>query len=165
MGPVQVGLEVRWRRCGVERGQQSVEDAVTEEVASKQVPLVAYLVLADGDTHLIGQACDHCGAVFLGRRNACAHCGERAFSERRLASTGKVTSFTIVNRAAPGVPVPFVSAVVELDDGASVLANIVDVEADPEHVRLGMPVRLTSYVAGTDDNGTEAVAFGFLPAD
>ncbi|HEY2303353.1 MAG TPA: OB-fold domain-containing protein [Acidimicrobiales bacterium] len=142
-----------------------MEDAVTEEVASKQVPLVAYLVLADGDTHLVGQACDHCGAVFLGRRNACAHCGERAFSERRLASTGKVTSFTIVNRAAPGVPVPFVSAVVELDDGASVLANIVDVEADPEHVRLGMPVRLTSYVAGTDDNGTEAVAFGFLPAD
>ncbi len=121
---------------------------MTEEVASKQVPLVAYLVLADGDTHLVGQACDHCGAVFLGRRNACAHCGERAFSERRLASTGKVTSFTIVNRAAPGVPVPFVSAVVELDDGASVLANIVDVEADPEHVRLGMPVRLTSYVAG-----------------
>ena len=91
--------------------------------------------------------------------------GGRAFSERRLASTGKVTSFTIVNRAAPGVPVPFVSAVVELDDGASVLANVVDVEPDPEHVQLGMPVRLTTYVAGTDDNGTEAVAFGFVPAD
>jgi uncharacterized protein len=142
-----------------------MEDAVTEEVASKQVPLVDYLVVADGDTHLLGHACDHCGAVFLARRNACAHCGGRDFSERRLASTGKVTSFTIVNRAAPGVPVPFVSAVVELDDGASVLANVVDVEPDPEHVLLGMPVRLTTYVAGTDDNGTEAVAFGFVPAD
>ena len=138
---------------------------MTEVVAGKQVPLVDYLVLADGDTHLLGHACDQCGAVFLARRNACAHCGGRAFSARRLAPTGKVTSFTIVNRAAPGVPVPFVSAVVELDDGASVLANVVDVEPDPEHVALGMPVRLTTYVAGTDDNGTEAVAFGFVPAD
>jgi uncharacterized OB-fold protein len=142
-----------------------MEDAVAQDVASKQVPLVDYLVLADGDSHLLGHRCDQCGAVFLARRNACAHCGGRAFSERRLASTGKVTSFTIVNRAAPGVPVPFVSAVVELDDGASVLANVVDVEPDPEQVLLGMPVRLTTYVAGTDDNGTEAVAFGFAPAD
>ena len=138
---------------------------MAEAVASQQVPLVDYLVLADGDTHLVGHACDQCGAVFLGRRNACAHCGALAFTERRLASTGKVTSFTIVNRAAPGVPVPFVSAVVELGDGASVLANVVDVEPDPEHVQLGMPVRLTTYVVGTDDNGTEAVAFGFVPTD
>lgn len=34
---------------------------------------------------------------------------------------------------------------------------------DPEHVRLGMRVRLTTFVAGTDDEGTEAVAFGFEP--
>jgi hypothetical protein len=26
-----------------------------------------------------------------------------------------------------------------------------------------MPVRLTTYVAGTDDNGTEAVAFAYEP--
>jgi uncharacterized OB-fold protein len=142
-----------------------VEDVVTQDVASKQVPLVSYLVLADGDSHLLGNACDDCGAVFLGRRNACGHCGGRDFHARRLASTGRVTSFTIVSRAAPGVPVPFVSAVVQLEDGVSVLANIVGVEPDPEHVHLGMPVRLTTYVAGTDDDGVQAVAFGFAPAD
>jgi uncharacterized OB-fold protein len=133
-------------------------------VASRQVPLVSYLVLDDGEPHLAGNACDDCGAVYLSRRNACGHCGGRSFSSRRLASSGKVTSFTIVNRAAPGVPVPFVSAVVELEDGASVLANVVDVPPDPDHVHLGMPVRLTTYLAGTDDDGVEAVAFGFAPA-
>jgi len=105
-----------------------------------------------------------CGARFLDRRNACARCGATAFTATSLATTGKVTSFTIVQRAAPGVKVPFVSAVVELDDGASVQANIVDTEPDPEHVALGMPVKLTTFVAGIDDNGTEAIAFAFAPA-
>jgi len=129
-----------------------------------QIPLVSYLAIDNGAPHLVANTCDQCGARFFDRRNACARCGGRAFSSSSLATTGKVTSFTIVQRAAPGVKVPFVSAVVELDDGASVQANIVDTEPDPDHVALGMPVRLTTYVAGTDDNGTEAVAFGFAPA-
>ena len=37
------------------------------------------------------------------------------------------------------------------------------VAADPEHVKLGMPVKLTTYSMGADDNGTEAIAFGFTP--
>ncbi len=121
---------------------------MSQGVSSKQVPLVSYLVLDDGEAHLVGNACDNCGAVYLARRNACGHCGRRSFSTRRLASTGTVTSFTIVNRAAPGVPVPFVSAVVALDDGVSVLANVVDVEPDPEHVQLGMPVRSDDVCGG-----------------
>ena len=43
-------------------------------------------------------------------------------------------------------------------------ANVVDTEPDPEHVSLGMPVTLTTFVVGTDDDGTEAVAFGYAPA-
>jgi len=129
-----------------------------------QIPLVSYLALDNGSPHLIANTCDQCGARFFDRRNACARCGARAFTSTALATTGKVTSFTIVQRAAPGVKVPFVLAVVELDDGASVQANIVDTEPDPEHVALGMPVKLTTFVAGIDDNGTEAIAFAFAPA-
>ena len=129
-----------------------------------QIPLVSYLALDNGSPHLVANTCNQCGARFLDRRNACARCGAREFSPTSLATTGKVTSFTIVQRAAPGVKVPFVSAVVELTDGASVQANIVDTDPDPDHVALGMAVKLTTYVVGTDDNGTEAVAFGFAPA-
>ena len=39
-----------------------------------------------------------------------------------------------------------------------------NVDADPNHVKVGMPVRLTTYVAGTDDEGTDAVAFAYEPA-
>ena len=62
------------------------------------------------------------------------------------------------------MPVPYVSAVVDLDGGGDVKANVVNVEPDPAKVSLGMTVRLTTFVAGTDDDGTEAIAFGFEPA-
>ena len=42
--------------------------------------------------------------------------------------------------------------------------NIINVAPDPEHVTTGMKVRLTTYSLGTDDNGTEAIGFGFEPA-
>ena len=129
---------------------------------ASQIPLVSYLAIDNGAPHLVANVCTQCGSRFLDRRNACARCGATAFTSTSLATTGKVTSFTIVQRAAPGVKVPFVSAVVELDDGASVQANIVDTEPDPDHIALGMLVKLTTFVVGTDDNGTEAV--GFAPA-
>ena len=62
----------------------------------------------------------------------------------------------------PGIPVPFVAGVVDCD-GTSVRGNIINVEPDPEHVALGMKVRLATYSMGTDDAGTEAVGFGFEP--
>jgi len=45
-----------------------------------------------------------------------------------------------------------------------VRANVVNVEPSPEHVKLGMKVRLTTFPIGTDSEGTEAVGFGFEPA-
>lgn len=131
---------------------------------AEQVPLVSYLVLGD-DPHLEANVCSSCGARSFERRNACPKCGSDAgFSKQRVSTTGVVSSFTIVSRAAPGVKVPFVSATVRLDGGGAVTANVVDTEADPEHIQLGMKVKLTTFVVGTDDNGTEAVAFGFAPA-
>jgi uncharacterized protein len=133
------------------------------EASGRRIPVVDYLVL-EGNPHLVAQACSSCGALFFDRRNACARCGKREFEPRPLATTGTVRSFTIVHRAAPNVPVPYVSSVVELDGGGVVKANIVDAGADAEKFELGMPVRLTTFRCGLDEEGTEAVAFGFTPA-
>lgn len=128
-----------------------------------QVPIVDYLDLDGAQARLLAWCCDACGACYFDRRNACARCFGRSFSRRPLATTGTVRTFTIVHRAAPGVEVPYVSVVVDLDGGGAVKANLRDVEADPAAVRVGMPVRLVTWVAGVDDEGTEAVAFGFAP--
>lgn len=129
----------------------------------KQIPIVDYLVLDDGPPHLVANESVETGALYFDRRNADAKSGKPGFRRRRLADTGTVRTFTIVHRAAPGVPTPYVSAVIDLDGGGVVKANLLNVEPDPANVRTGLPVSLTTYVAGTDDEGTEAVAFAYEP--
>jgi uncharacterized protein len=133
------------------------------EASGRRIPVVDYLVI-EGDPHLVAQACTSCGALFFDRRNACANCGQREFVPKALATTGTVRSFTIVHRAAPNVPVPYVSSVIELDGGGVVKANIVDAGSEAEKFELGMAVRLTTFACGHDEEGAEAVAFGFTPA-
>lgn len=129
-----------------------------------QVPLVDYLVLGD-EPHLVAKVCRSCGARFFDRRNACAACGKTdGFDEADVAREGVLTSYTIVAHAAPGVPTPFVAGVVDCD-GTSVRGNVVNVPPDPDHVQLGMKVRLTTVPIGTDSAGTQAVGFGFEPIE
>jgi uncharacterized protein len=128
---------------------------------SNQIPLVDYLVLGD-DPHLVANECPNCGARFFDRRNACAGCFGTEFTKVRVANEGEVRAFTIVAFAAPGIQVPFVSAIVDCE-GTSVRANLANVEPTPEHVSLGMKVKLTTFAMGTDDEGTEAVSFGYEP--
>jgi uncharacterized OB-fold protein len=128
---------------------------------STQIPFVDYLQLGDAP-HLVAHECTNCGARFFDRRNACAGCFGTDFKDVDVATEGEVRSFSIVAFAAPGVDVPFVASVVDCD-GTSVRANIINCPPDPEHVQLGMKVRLATYSMGTDSNGTEAIGFGFEP--
>jgi uncharacterized OB-fold protein len=128
-----------------------------------QIPLVDYLVLEDGNPHLVAHECANCGARFFDRRNACARCFASEFSTVGVANEGTLRAFTIVTFAAPGIPTPFVAGVVDCD-GTQVRANLVNVEPDPEHIQDGMKVRLATFPIGTDSAGTEAIGFGFEPA-
>lgn len=129
----------------------------------KQIPLVDYLVLGE-KPHLEANECTSCGARYFDRRNACASCGATEFHKAAVDPDGVLRAFTIVSMAAPGIPVPFVASVIDCG-GTSVRANVINTTPDPEHVRLGMKVRLATYVVGTDDDGTEAVGFGFEPLE
>lgn len=130
--------------------------------STNAIPLVSYLKL-EPTPHLVANECDSCGARFFDRRNACASCFSTSFHAVEIATEGVVRSFTIVAMAAPGVPVPFVAAIIDCD-GTSVRGNIINTEPSPEKVSLGMKVRLATYSLGADDDGAEAIGFGFEPA-
>ncbi len=130
---------------------------------SQQIPLVEYLRLGD-HPHLVANECTSCGARFFDRRNACAKCSGTEFREAPVATEGTLRSFSIVSFAAPGIPVPFVAGIVDAG-GTSVRTNIVNVDPTPEHVTMGMKVRLATYSLGADDHGTEAIGFGYEPAN
>ncbi len=130
---------------------------------TEQIPLVKYLQLGD-HPHLVASECVSCHARFFDRRNACASCSGVEFEPVDVATEGVLTTFTIVAHAAPGIPVPFVASVIDCD-GTSVRGNIINVPPDPEHIKIGMKVRLATFVVGQDAAGTEAIGFGFEPLE
>ena len=63
----------------------------------------------------------------------------------QASGRGTLHTFAIVHRAP--VPafadrVPFVVAMVDLEEGPRIPTNLVDVEPDPEHVKIGMAVEV-----------------------
>lgn len=124
-----------------------------------RIPAVAYLAL-EPEPHLVAWGCRACDAQYFDRRNACARCFGTDFEHRPLATEGVIRAFTRVER---GAKEPFTSVVVDLAGGGSVKANLRGVE-DPAQITPEMKVRLVTFVAGVDDNGTEAIAFAFESA-
>lgn len=128
-----------------------------------KIPMVDYLVL-EPEPHLVANECTSCGARFFDHRSGCAKCSGSDFKKVSIDTDGVLRTFTIVSMAAPGIDVPFVASIVECG-GTSVRANVLNTPADPEHIKLGMPVKLVTYSLGTDTEGTEAVGFGFEPKE
>jgi len=131
-------------------------------VPPSQIPLVDYLVL-EPEPHLRAHECASCQARFFDRRNACASCFGTAFTDVDVPTGGTLSTFTIVSFAPPGVEAPFVAAIVDCG-GTSVPGKLLNVPPAPEHVTLGMPLRLATYSLGTDGGGVEAIGYGFTPA-
>ncbi len=136
--------------------------------AAGPLPAVDYLKIPeDGEPYLEGSKCTNCGAIFLGARSVCSKCATRdAMETIRLGETGTLYSYAIVHRSFPGVEVPFVSAVVDLDDGGTLKGNLVDVEPDPEHIPFGMPVKVVyrDALGRKDKDGNSYLSFFFAPA-
>ena len=125
------------------------------------IPIVNYLVL-EPQPHLIAQECTACKAKVFGRHNACPACFAEEFVEVEVPTTGTLKTFTIVQFAAKGVPVPYCAAIVDCG-GMSVCGNIIGLEPTPEVITRGMEVQLATYSLGTDASGVEAIGFGFEP--
>jgi len=123
---------------------------------------VDYLVL-EPEPHLRAHECASCKARFFDRRNACASCFGTAFTDVNVPTAGTLSTFTIVSFAPPGVEAPFVAAIVDCG-GTSVPGKLLNVPPAPEHVTLGMPLRLATYSLGADAGGVEAIGYGFTPA-
>jgi uncharacterized protein len=118
----------------------------------------------NGDAWIEGYRCDACQAVMLDAKMACRSCGCRdQLTSFCAAQTGKVFSWTVVHRSYPGIAVPFVSAIIDLDDGLTLKGTLRAVE--PDAVRAGFPVQVVIDDAGgaCDGDGRPYVGFHFEP--
>ncbi|HXR24495.1 MAG TPA: Zn-ribbon domain-containing OB-fold protein [Candidatus Binataceae bacterium] len=90
------------------------------------------------------QRCAACGQHQFYPRIYCAQCFSDRVAWIKASGRAKVTTFTIVRRpVSPAFAddVPYVVALVTLDEGPTMMTNIVG--CLPEKVAIGMPVEVT----------------------
>jgi uncharacterized protein len=139
-----------------------------QAAAGKPLAIVPYLKVPEkGEPYLEGFKCKSCGSVTLRKRTACAKCGDRkGLAPQRLSNEGKLHVFSITHRSFPGIPVPFVSAIADLDGGGSVKTNLIGIDPDPEKIKMGMRVRVVYELAPRKDReGNEYMTFYLRPAN
>ena len=137
------------------------------EAKAKPLPVVSYLKIPDeGSPYLEGLKCEKCGEVFLADRPACPACHARgSLKPHRLSDAGKLYNYTVVHRNFPGVEVPFISDIVDLEGGGSLKGNLVDIVPSPEALKFDMPVKVVYRDAGRKDReGNSYLSYFFVPA-
>lgn len=89
---------------------------------------------------LIGSKCPNCGKTYFPPRNVCRECGATKLEEVKLSETGRIITWSVVHEPPRGFEryVPYVIAVVELDDGTRLMSQITDCE--PEELQIGTRV-------------------------
>ena len=113
---------------------------------------------------LLVKECRGCGRTFFYPRTYCPHCWSDDTAWTEASGRGRVYTFTVVhqNDLPPfNERVPYVVAIVELDEGVRMTSNIEGVE--PDEVRCDMPVQVAFRKEQRDD---EVVALPvFRPAE
>ena len=133
------------------------------------LPVVDYLKLPeDGDPYLEGHKCSSCNSIFIGERSVCSCCSSRGTMETiTLGNKGKLYSYSIVFRSFPGIDVPYISAIVDLDDGGTLKGNLIDCDPDPEKIKFDMPVEVVfdDALGRKDAEGNSYISYFFKPVN
>lgn len=100
---------------------------------------------------LLFQRCAKCGCAVFDPASACRRCSSPELAWERSAGLGAVYSWSTVWRPqSPAFATPYVAAIIELDEGFQMLANIVG--CSPEEIRLGMRVAVEFHPIGEGFN-------------
>ncbi len=101
------------------------------------------------DGRLTFQRCRDCGRAQFYPRAICSHCQSAQLRVEVSAGKGRVYSFTVVCRAPSAAfkpRVPYVLALIDLDEGFRMMANVLG--CDPRSVTIGAPVQVVFETVG-----------------
>ena len=91
----------------------------------------------------LGLRCNNCNAVTFPPMAVCRSCGGTALKVTEIGGEGILRTFTVIRVAPEGMDPPYVTAMVETDEGAWVMGNLVGINPDDADMRLmGQRVRL-----------------------
>jgi uncharacterized OB-fold protein len=93
------------------------------------------------ERRLVIQRCSDCGVKQFYPRPFCLACLSEAVEWVDASGRGTIYTFTINHRAAyAGAPVPQAVAIVQLEEGPRLMANIID--SPFENITIGAPVEV-----------------------
>lgn len=113
-----------------------------------------------------GVECSGCGTRYFPPRPLCPRCGSRLMQPANFIGNGlgEVYSYSVVHDAPAGYGdhAPYPVALVRLDDGPVITAQLTDV--DPENVQIGMRVEMvTRRIKEDGDRGLINYGYKFRP--
>jgi hypothetical protein len=101
---------------------------------------------------LAGVTCKTCGSAYFPQRPVCPKCRRKGELEPvHFSGKGKIFSFTEITAPPAGFEdqTPYVLAIIELEEGARLTAQVVD--AKESDVKIGAPVERVFRVIQKDD--------------
>ncbi len=123
------------------------------------------------EPRLLGSRCTTCGTHAFPPQGGCAKCTGTDTEPVELGRQGTLWAWTVqgfppkappyLGNADPATFEPYGVGYVELPGEVKVEARLT--EADPEKLRIGMPMRMVLLPLTTDDAGNEVVTFAFEP--
>ena len=91
--------------------------------------------------NLTVQKCNECGVMVFIPQAFCRQCLSEDLTWQDATGRGHVYSYTVVWRPqTPAFDVPYVVAIIDMEDDYHMLSNITDCE--PDEVSIGMPVEV-----------------------
>lgn len=114
---------------------------------------------------MVGEVCGHCDAKVFPPRDICPECGEEAKTLYTFSGKGEVYSYTTVFDPPAGFveTTPYTVAMVRLDEGPLVTAQLTDLE--DRKVEIGMAVEMVTRKlrSATDERGMLVYGYKFRP--
>ncbi len=91
------------------------------------------------------QRCNACGRAYFFPRPFCPYCSSRDVAWFTASGKARLYSYIISHRPAPGFQdaVPYVIAVVELEEEPRMMTNIIGVDPEPANLPLDLPLEVT----------------------
>lgn len=123
-------------------------------------PETATFWQACNEGRLLVQRCTSCGYHQFYPRLVCTHCSSEALEWVEASGRGTVETFTVIRRAVSAEfegDVPYVVALIKLEEGVRLMSNLVNCE--PDAARIGLTVMVTF-----EQRSTEIAIPQFQPA-
>jgi uncharacterized OB-fold protein len=114
---------------------------------------------------LEGEICEGCGAKIIPARDVCPDCERPAKTPFAFSGRGEIYSYSTVYHPPRGFEefVPYTVALVRLEEGPLITAQLTDVDAD--QLSIGMPVEMvTRKVQGGGERNPIVYGYKFRPA-